>query len=118
MAALLSERRRPVQVVAVAAGVLSLAHSFTTTRAAPIMLELRHPGGDERALADTLDRFERWHSLRVMLQLATLAASLEATVLARARERAPYLRLATGTAQEALAYVAVPILLTAHATRL
>ena len=55
----------------VAAGVLSVAHSITTARAAPINLSQRGAGEDEGALAAIFDRFEHWQSARAALQLAT-----------------------------------------------
>jgi hypothetical protein len=61
-----------------AAALLALAHSLTTTRAAPNMLSLRHPADDKAALAETLDRFTRWHNLRAVLQLINFIALVNA----------------------------------------
>ena len=55
----------------VAAGVLAVAHSITTARAAPINLSQRNVRDDEKALAAVFERFERWQSARAALQLAT-----------------------------------------------
>lgn len=55
----------------VVAGVLSIAHSITTARAAPINLSQRGAGEDEKALAAIFDRFEHWQSARAAMQLAT-----------------------------------------------
>ena len=55
----------------VAAGVLAVAHSITTARAAPINLSQRNVCDDEKALAAVFERFERWQSARAALQLAT-----------------------------------------------
>jgi hypothetical protein len=49
--------------------LLALLHSFTTVRAAPIMLSLRQPTSDEATLTKTLNRFAKWHDLRTVLQL-------------------------------------------------
>jgi hypothetical protein len=70
------------RAAAVAAGLLSLAHSAATTRAAPIMLSLRTQD-DEQVVADGLDRFERWQTVRAALQVATLAAAVTAARPAR-----------------------------------
>lgn len=49
--------------------LLALLHSVMTARAAPNMLSLRQPSTDETILAETLNRFARWHNLRAILQL-------------------------------------------------
>ena len=69
---------RRVRSAAVIAGALSLFHSFATSRAAPVMLSLRHPGDDDQAAGRSLDRFERWQTARVLGQVATLVAALVA----------------------------------------
>ena len=51
------------------AALLAVLHSITTARAAPNMLSLRGAGSDETVLANTLDRFARWHNVRAVLQL-------------------------------------------------
>lgn len=53
------------------AGGLAIAHSFTTARAAPINFSQRKVADDETALGVVFDRFERWQTLRAVLQLAT-----------------------------------------------
>ena len=70
---------------AVLAAALSLAHSVATSRAAPIMLSLRHAEGDDPGTGDRLDRFERWQTARVLGQLVTLAAALAAAIPSRGR---------------------------------
>jgi hypothetical protein len=60
------------------AGALSVAHSITTARAAPINFSQRAARGNERVLADIFNRFERWQSLRAALQLATFALMVKA----------------------------------------
>lgn len=69
------ERRRTPLLVA---GGLSIAHTFTTARAAPINFSQRTVADDERALERIFDRFERWQAARAMLQLATFLAMLRA----------------------------------------
>jgi hypothetical protein len=87
VAAMVTGQPRAVRGPAVAAGLLSLAHSFTTSRAAPIMLGLRHAREDEGELAKSLDRFERWQTVRVATQVATLAAAVAVTAAASRRRR-------------------------------
>jgi hypothetical protein len=73
-----NHQRRPLLL----AGLLSVAHSLTTARAAPLNFSQRTPGDDERALQRIFDRFERWQSLRACLQLATFLTMLRALVAA------------------------------------
>jgi hypothetical protein len=54
----------------------ALAHSFTTSQAAPTMLRQRKIVNDEQALAALFSRFERWQTARATLQLATFALML------------------------------------------
>jgi hypothetical protein len=59
--------------------VLTLLHTLSTAQAAPTMLSLRGPISDEKTLSSILDRFEKWHTLRAVLQVAdfmTLAGAL------------------------------------------
>ena len=53
------------------ASLLSLLHSFVTTRAAPVMLSIKDTPDDEAILTTKLDRFARWHALRAMFQVLT-----------------------------------------------
>ena len=67
----------PVHTVPIAvAAVLSVLHSLTTTRAAPLMFSQRRYDRDEAALAAVFDRFERWQTLRVLVQVLTFGATL------------------------------------------
>jgi hypothetical protein len=66
------------------AGLLAVAHSFTTARAAPINLSQRSAAGDEAALRRIFDRFERWQTVRAILQLATFIVMLWAMASAAA----------------------------------
>ena len=67
------------------AGLLAVAHSFTTARAAPINLSQRSATGDEDALKGIFDRFERWQAARAILQLATFLVMLWALASAARR---------------------------------
>src|SRR5579864_90831 len=51
------------------ASLLSLLHTFTTTRAAPVMLSLKDAPDDEALLTAKLDRFARWHAVRATFQV-------------------------------------------------
>jgi hypothetical protein len=64
------------------ASLLSLLHSFATTRAAPIMLSLKNTPDDEASLAVKLDRFARWHALRATFQVVTFFVLLWVVVVA------------------------------------
>jgi len=61
------------------AAVGSLSHSFTTSRAAPTMLSQRHvapTAENEPKLTALFDRFERWQTARVILQVVTFGLML------------------------------------------
>jgi len=61
------------------AAAASLAHSFTTSRAAPIMLSQRHIAAtaeNEPKLTALFDRFERWQTARVIVQVVTFGLML------------------------------------------
>lgn len=77
--AVMTGQPRRVKAAAVAAGALSLVHSFITSRAAPTMLSLRDAGEDALATGGLLDRFARWQTARVVCQVAALVATLVAT---------------------------------------
>ena len=83
--AITTHQSRRTRSMAVLAAALSLAHSFATSRAAPIMLSLRQAEGDDQGSGDRLDRFERWQTARVLSQLVTLAAAAATTIPSRAR---------------------------------
>lgn len=51
---------------------LTVAHSLTTLRAAPLNLSQRTAAGDPVRLAAIFDRFERWSTARATLQVLTL----------------------------------------------
>jgi len=61
------------------AAAASLAHSFATSRAAPTMLSQRQIAAtaeNEPKLKAIFDRFERWQTVRAILQAATFALML------------------------------------------
>ena len=59
---------------------LAVLHSLATTRAAPTNFSQRWVTNDEAALARVFDRFERWQTLRVVLQVLNFVAMLWALV--------------------------------------
>jgi hypothetical protein len=63
----------------VAAG-LAVLHSLVTTRAAPTNFSQRRVADEEVALTRVFDRFERWQTLRAVLQVLNFAAMLWALV--------------------------------------
>jgi hypothetical protein len=63
------------------ASLLSVLHSFATTRAAPVMLSLKDATDDETNLAAILDRFARWHAVRATFQVATFFVLLLALAI-------------------------------------
>ena len=64
------------------ATLLSLLHSFATTRAAPIMLSLKNAPDDGALLAAKLDRFAGFHTIRATLQIVAFFVLLWALVVA------------------------------------
>jgi hypothetical protein len=63
--------------------VLTVAHSFTTVRAAPANFSQRAAAGDPVRLQAIFDRFERWSNARATLQVLTLLSvtwALTATI--------------------------------------
>lgn len=80
--AFVSHARTEVVLLLFLASVLSLLHSFATTRAAPIMLSLKDTSDDEALLTAKLDRFAKWHALRATLQVGAFFVLLAALALA------------------------------------
>jgi hypothetical protein len=72
----------PHAVVAplVAACVGTIAHSFGSAKAAPIMLSLKKTPDNEKVLATKLDRFAAWHAFRATFQFLTFVALVWALV--------------------------------------
>ncbi len=81
--AFLAHARAEVLLPLALASLLSLLHTFATTRAAPVMLSLKNAPDDEAFLRAKLDRFARWHAIRATLQLPTFFILLYALVVAR-----------------------------------
>ncbi|HEU5346910.1 MAG TPA: hypothetical protein VFU60_21360 [Ktedonobacterales bacterium] len=67
------------------AAALSILHSLTTARAAPINFSQRRVADDEARLEVIFDRFERWQTARVILQALTFIAAIVALVVYAAR---------------------------------
>lgn len=65
--------------VYIAAG-LAVLHSLVTTQAAPTNFRQRKVANDEAALTAIFNRFERWQTLRAVLQALTFAAVLWALI--------------------------------------
>jgi hypothetical protein len=65
-----------VRVSATAAAVLSVLHSLVTMRAAPILFSQRQSQGLAPALVKIFDRFNRWQTARVALQVTNFAVLL------------------------------------------
>jgi hypothetical protein len=59
---------------------LTVAHSLTTARAAPLNFSQRAAAGDPARLAAIFDRFERWSRARATLQALTLLSATSALV--------------------------------------
>lgn len=60
--------------------LLTLCHTFTTSRAAPTMLQLRNPISDEKILSDLFERFTKWHNLRAIIQVGNFLTLVWALV--------------------------------------
>jgi hypothetical protein len=78
VAGLVGQPRPAARVALVVLIVATLAHSAATARAAPTNFAQRSAGTDEAALTVIFDRFARWQTLRVILQVAALLAALVA----------------------------------------
>jgi len=64
------------------ASLLSLLHTFATTRAAPVMLSLKNAPDDEAILTAKLDRFAGFHAFRATFQVVTFFLLLWALAIA------------------------------------
>jgi hypothetical protein len=80
--AFVSQARMEVVLPLSLASLLSLLHTFATTRAAPIMLSLKNTPDDEALLGVKLDRFARWHALRATSQMVAFFVLLWVLVVA------------------------------------
>jgi hypothetical protein len=63
------------------ASVLSILHSFATTRAAPVMLIIKDTPDDEAILTAKLDCFARWHTVRATFQVVAFFVLLWALAI-------------------------------------
>jgi hypothetical protein len=63
------------------AALLSILHTLTTTQAAPTMFTQRQHESDEAALTQVFNRFERWQTIRALLQLLTFGTLLWALAI-------------------------------------
>lgn len=68
-----------------AAAALAVAHSLVTTQAASTNFAQRRVAGDEQRLAAVFARFERWQTVRAVLQVLTLVAMLIGLIAYAAR---------------------------------
>lgn len=53
------------------AGVTTIAHSFCSAKAAPIMISLKETPDEEKLLAKKLDAFDFWSKWRAVFQIGT-----------------------------------------------
>jgi hypothetical protein len=81
--AFVSHAKGEVLLLLSLATLLSVLHTFATTRAAPPMLSIRDAPDAEAILSAKLDRFARWHAVRATFQVLTFFILLWAVVLAR-----------------------------------
>lgn len=58
------------------AAILSIFHSIATSQAAPTNFLQRKVANDEAALTAIFNKFERWQTVRVILQVLTFVATL------------------------------------------
>lgn len=74
--AFISHARAEVVLLLSVATLLSILHTFATTRAAPVMLSLKDTPDDETILTAKLDRFARWHAVRAAVQVLAFVVLL------------------------------------------
>jgi len=74
--AFISHARAEVVLLLSLATLLSILHTFATTRAAPVMLSLKDAPDDETILVAKLDRFARWHAIRAAFQVLAFVVLL------------------------------------------
>ncbi len=81
--ALAYAERSPMEVFLLLsfASLLSLLHTFATTRAAAVMLSLKHALDDEALLMAKLDRFAGFHAARATFQVLAFFVLLWALVI-------------------------------------
>jgi hypothetical protein len=81
--AFISQARMEVLLPLSLATLLSLLHTFATTRAAPLMLGLKSTPDDEALLSAKLDRFAHWHAVRATLQVLAFFLLVWALIVSR-----------------------------------
>ena len=64
------------------ASLLSLLHTFATTRAAPVMLSIKDAPDDQAMLTAKLDRFASFHAVRATFQVLAFFVLLWALTIA------------------------------------
>jgi len=74
--AFISHARAEVVLLLSVSTLLSILHTFATTRAAPVMLSLKDAPDDESILTAKLDRFARWHAVRAAFQVLAFVVLL------------------------------------------
>ncbi len=76
------QRVSPVHAVPIdiVAGLFLLHMLITLTRAAPLLLSQRHSDQDEAKLSTIFDRFERWQTMRVVVDVLIFGVTLWALV--------------------------------------
>ena len=67
--AFVTQSRAEVLLLLSLASLLSLLHTFATTRAAPTMLSLNAATQDHALVRAKLVRFARWHTMRALFQV-------------------------------------------------
>jgi hypothetical protein len=67
--AFVTQSRGEVLLLLSLATLLSLLHTFATTKAAPTMLSLKDATQDDVLVRATLDWFARWHTIRALFQV-------------------------------------------------
>jgi hypothetical protein len=60
---------------------LAVLHTISTTQAAPNMFQLRQPINDEKTLIVIFRRFERWHNIRMVLQVLNFITLIWALIV-------------------------------------
>ncbi len=79
-AAFFEKRPATLLVPLLSAALLSLAHFFFTSRAAPVMLSLKNSADEAELLSQKLDRFTFWHTFRAVFQILTFFALIWALI--------------------------------------
>ena len=75
--------RSPLEVLILLslASLLSILHTFATTRAAPVMLSIKETPDGESFLTAKLERFAHWHTVRATFQVVAFFVLLWALAI-------------------------------------